>query len=462
MHERSTEGRTLPQSLESERAILGGLMLDSAQLSTVADLVSPADFYRPAHGRLFALMIEMDARGEPVELVSVIERLGRDGWIEEAGGLTYIASMPDEAPSTENLSYYAGQVAEASKRRSLISSLTDALEQAHNGALDLGELMAHTEGRLLTVTRQVEKGGWASVAGEGADTAQDIVERSAAPRDCAGVSTGYHAIDLLLKGLQPQQLVVLAARPAMGKTALALNIAQAVASQGLPVGFFSMEMSKRQLLQRLLAAEGSIRLGSVIGAALNREEWTQLRLAARRLGIAVGRDQRGQLTFKKQDDRSYPIYIDDTSELSLPRLQQRAKRLKYECPNLALLVVDYIGLMGGGHRGQNRQELVAENTKGLKNLSRDLDIPVLALAQLNRGVEQRVNKRPMLSDLRESGEIEQSADVAAFIYRDDYYNKESLERGVAEVIVAKQRNGPVGTVKLLFEGCYSRFENPSF
>lgn len=452
----------LPQSLESERAILGGLMLDGGQFGAVADLVQPRDFFRPAHGRLFALMADMEERGEPVELTSVIDRLLREKSIDEVGGLSYVHSLPDEAPSTANLSYYAEQVAECSKRRALISSLSEALEQAHNGALDLGELMSHTEGQLLTVTRQVEKGGWASVASVGAEVAQDVVERSTAPRDSAGVPTGYHALDRLLNGFRPSQLVILAARPAMGKTSQALNIAQSFAAQGLPVGFFSMEMSADQIVRRLLASVGGIRLNALLGATLSREEWVQLRLAAEQLGISVSRDRGGQLTFRKRDESGYPIYIDDAPGLSLARLRQKAKRLKSEHPDLALLVVDYVGLMAGAHNRQNRQEAVAENARGLKNLGKELNLTVLALSQLNRGVEHRPDKRPMLADLRESGEIEQAADVVMALYRDDYYNKDSLERGVAEAIVLKQRDGQTGNVKMLFEGCYSRFENPSF
>jgi replicative DNA helicase len=435
------EGGALPQSLEAERAVLGGLMLDPDQCLIIAESLTAEDFHREAHARLFDLMVSMAEANQPTELVAVVERVVSAGKIDEVGGLGYVQSLSDNVPSTQNLDYYATIVAKRAIARRLIEGVQGIEEQARSGAQELDELLDYAEKTVFDVTQQGAKQDWEQLS-KVVDTAfMDIQKRSENSGEVTGIPTGFVDLDRLLAGLHGTDLVVLAARPAMGKTALALNIALNAAHHGAGVGVFSLEMSRAQLATRLLCAQGRVNAGNVRTGYLSKErDWPRLAEAAEVL-------------------YNLPMFIDDTPGLSITQIRSKARRLKQRCPELGLIVVDYIGLMAGDPKlGRERQ--VAMCSMGLKNLAKELDVCVLALSQLNRGVEMRDNKRPRLSDLRESGAIEQDADVIGFIYRDEYYNKESsAEPGVAEVLIEKQRSGSTGTVKLAFQGEYVRFEN---
>lgn len=434
------EGRSLPQSLEAERAVLGGLMLDPERVLSVAELLAPDDFYREAHRKLFRLMVEMAERGEPTEMVAVVERIVATGKAEEFGGLSYVSSLPDSVPSTENLEYYSSVVRDRALRRRLIVGAQEVANRVYTGDDELPELLDFAESTIFGVTQERSNQDWWSL-GSIVDVEYTRIKRLSDLRgEVTGTPSGYRDLDKMLAGLQPSDLVILAARPAMGKTALAVNIAQNAAHAGFAVGIFSLEMSRGQVATRLLCSEARVSMSKVRVGMLSRDQdWPRLNEAHERLS-------------------ALPIYIDDTPGLTATQVRSKTRRLKAEHPELSLVVVDYIGLMGGDPK-LSREQQVSASSRGLKALAKELNISVIGLSQLNRGVEQRTDKRPLLSDLRESGAIEQDADVIMFIYRDEYYNKESPDKNVAEVIIAKQRNGPTGTVRLFFEGEFTRFEN---
>ena len=434
------EGRSLPQSLEAERAVLGGLMLDPERVLSVAERLAPDDFYREAHKKLFKLLLEMAERGEPTEMVAVVERIVSAGRADEFGGLSYVSSLPDSVPSTENLEYYSGVVRDRALRRRLIVGAQDIAGRVYTGEDELPELMDFAESTIFQVTQERSNQDWWSLGGVVDIEYQRIKKLADQHGEVTGTPTGYAELDKMLAGLQASDLIVLAARPAMGKTAFALNICQNAAHKGHAVGVFSLEMSRGQLATRLLCAEARVSMSKVRVGMLSRDhDWPRLNEAHERLS-------------------AMPIFIDDTPALTATQVRSKARRLKSEHPNLAVIVVDYIGLMGGDPK-VSREQQVSASSRGLKALAKELNITVIALSQLNRGVEQRQDKRPLLSDLRESGAIEQDADIIMFIYRDDYYNKESPDKNIAEIIVAKQRNGPTGTARLFFEGEFTRFEN---
>ncbi len=434
------EGRALPQSLEAERAVLGGLMLDPERVISMAELITPDDFYREAHKKLFRLMLEMAERGEPTEMVAVVERIVSANRADEFGGLAYVSSLPDSVPSTENIEYYAGVVRDRALRRRLIVGAQDIANRVYTGDDELPELLDFAESTVFSVTQERTNQDWWSL-GSVVDVEYGRIKKLADQRgEVTGTTTGYRDLDKMLAGMQRSDLIILAARPAMGKTALALNFCQNAAHHGHAVGVFSLEMSRGQLATRLLCAEARVSMSKVRVGMLSRDQdWPRLNEAHESLS-------------------RLQIFIDDTPGLTPTQVRSKARRLKAEHPNLAVIVVDYIGLMGGDSK-VSREQQVSASSRGLKALAKELDITVIGLSQLNRGVEQRTDKRPLLSDLRESGAIEQDADIIMFIYRDEYYNKDSPDKNIAEVIVAKQRNGPTGTARLFFEGEFTRFEN---
>ncbi len=434
-------GRGVPHSREAERAVLGGLMLDPEKYGAVAEHITSDDFYAEAHQKLFALMSEMAKRGEPTEMVAVVEQVSRAGAQDDVGGLAYISSLPDDVPATQNLEYYAKIVMERATERRLLDGVADIAEQVHAGQLTVPELLDHAEKTIFQVTQTKGGADWqgmSKVLDEEFVRIQKLSENSG---EVTGISTGLIDLDKMLAGLHRTDLIILAARPAMGKTALCLNIAKNVALQGYGVGLFSLEMSAGQLVNRVLVSESRVHAGKVRTGMLNKEQdWPKLTEAAERL-------------------YRIPLFVDDTPGINITQLRSKARRLKARHPELALLIVDYIGLMSGDGK-LSRQEQVAESSRGLKALAKELDVCVIALSQLNRAVENRNPKIPQMADLRESGAIEQDADIIMFIYRDEYYNKESTTRpGEADVIVAKQRNGSTGTVPLAFQGEYTLFDN---
>jgi replicative DNA helicase len=432
----------MPRSAESERAVLGGLMLDPGRLAEVQELVKPEDFYRESHQHLFELLVKMNDQNQPIEMVSVVEAIsrGEDGG-EKYGGIAYVSSLVDAVPSTQNLGYYAKIIQSRAVERRLIDGAQSIVNEALGGERELAELIEYAESTIFRIGQLGSTGGWA-VMSEVID--QEIVriqELSTRSGEVTGISTGLIDLDRILAGLHRTDLIILAARPAMGKTALALNIARNVALQGHGVGIFSLEMSCGQLVTRMLVSHAKVHAGNVRTGRLSHDrEWPALQTAAEELYRA-------------------PVYIDDTPGQSITQVRSKARRLKSRYKNLALIVVDYIGLMSGDPR-VSRQEQVSASSRGLKALAKELNVTVIGLSQLNRAVENRNPRIPQMSDLRESGAIEQDADIIMFIYRDEYYNQETTTRpGEADVIVAKQRNGSTGTVPLSFQGEFTLFGN---
>ncbi len=433
--------RQVPHSAEAERAVLGGLMLDPERIHGVAERIGADEFYREAHQRLFQLMFDMSERGEPVEMVAVVEAVTKAGLDDAVGGIAYVSSLPDNVPSTENLEYYANIVHERAVERRLIDGARQISEETTSGQRELADLLDYAESTIFSITQSRQTRDW-SVISEVVDKEFVRIQSLSENRgEVSGIPSGLIDLDRMIAGLHRTDLMILAARPAMGKTALALNIARNVALSGVGVGVFSLEMSAGQLVTRMLVSQARVEASKVRTGFLSKDkDWPRLTEAAEAL-------------------YRLPLYVDDTPGINITQLRSRARRLKSMNPDLGLIVVDYIGLMQGDAR-VNRQEQVSASSRGLKILAKELDVCVLALSQLNRAVETRNPKIPQLADLRESGAIEQDADIIMFIYRDEYYNPDTTTRpGVAEVIIAKQRNGPTGSVELSFQGEFTLFDN---
>ena len=437
------EGSSPPVALEAERALLGGLMIAPTRWSDVADLVTPEDFYRPDHGALFELLKKM-LSGEDkdtVELMTVVDRVRREGRAERYGGVAYIADLPNEVPSDANLAHYARLVKEKAVARSVLKLGRHIQSRASSDPEDISELIADALNQLGVIGQTHQRTSWQPISELidaeiiRLDSLKDMESRH------TGYSTKFTELDAKLAGLQKTDLLILAARPGMGKTALALNIAQNVAKcEGRPVGIFSLEMSEAQIVNRLLCVEARVDASRMRKGELDTSDWTKLVKAENVL-------------------RQVKIHVDDTPGLSINDVRTRARVLKGNNPDLALIVIDYLQLMKGEDPRAPREQQISSISRGLKGLAKELECAVMALSQLNRGVESRADKRPLVSDLRESGAIEQDADVIMFIYRDEYYNKDTTEPNVAEVIIAKQRSGPTGTVRLAWAGKYTRFDN---
>lgn len=433
---------SLPHSAEAERAVLGGLLIDPNRMPDVQEVLQAGEFYRASHQKLFSLIARMYDNGDPVELVSVVEAMTRSGDAEEYGGVAYVASLADDVPSTENIVYYAKLVADRSMERSLLEGARSIVDETLSGEKQLGELIEYAESTIYNIGQKRQTGDWNPIS-EVVDEEFLRIQRLSKNRgEVTGIPTGLLDLDKILAGLHRTDLIILAARPAMGKTALALNIARNVALQGHGVGIFSLEMSCGQLVTRMLVSQARVHAGHVRTGMLSRDkDWPALTEAAEAL-------------------YRLPVYIDDTPGQTITAVRSKARRLKARNPGLALIVVDYIGLMSGDDPRVSRQEQIAASSRGLKGLAKELDVTVIGLSQLNRAVENRNPKIPQMSDLRESGAIEQDADIIMFIYRDEYYNQETTTRpGEADVIVAKQRNGSTGTVALSFQGEFTLFGN---
>jgi len=434
-------GRAFPHAMESERALLGGLMSDPRKLPDVQEVLEADDFYRREHGALFALLSTMQQKGEHIDMVTVPERIMRGGESERFGGVAYVVQLPEHVPSTANLTHYAEIIKDKALLRRLIERTSDLATKAYDQPDDVSELLDEAAREVTTLGQGRSKKGWHQVSMVVDDELVRVEKLAEEKGTTTGYTTGFLDLDKKLAGLHPTDLLVLAARPAMGKTALALNIAQNVAlMEGQAVGIFSLEMGRGQLVTRMLCCHGMVDAGKVRTGMLDTEDWERFIDASDHL-------------------RRSKLFIDDTPGLSISEVRTRARRLKAEHDDLALIVIDYLQLMKGEDSRAPREQQISSISRGLKALAKDVEAPVIALSQLNRGVESRQEKRPMVSDLRESGAIEQDADIIMFIYRDDYYNPDSLDQGLAEVIIAKQRNGPTGTVKLVFQGQFTRFDN---
>jgi replicative DNA helicase len=438
--------RVPPHSIEAESSVLGGLLLDNGAWDRVGDLLIDTDFYRYEHKLIYAAIGALINASKPADVITVSEQLQNQGKTAEMGGLAYLNSLAQYVPSASNIRRYAEIVRERSILRKLVSASDEIATNAFNPqgkAID--RILDEAEQKIFNIGEEGSrmKQGFQSMDTLVVELLDRVQEMADNPNDITGVPTGFYDLDRMTSGLQPGDMVVLAARPSMGKTAFAINIAEHVAlNEGLPVAVFSMEMGASQLAVRVVGSIGRIDQGHLRTGKLSDEEWPRLTEAIEKL-------------------RTVSLHIDETPGLTPSELRANARRLARQCGKLGLIVVDYLQLMSGsgGSGGDNRATELGEISRGLKMLAKELQCPVIALSQLNRSVEQRTDKRPMMSDLRESGAIEQDADIIMFIYRDDYYNKDSKDPGVAEIIIGKQRNGPTGTVRLTFLKNLTRFES---
>lgn len=439
--------RIPPHSIEAESSVLGGLLLDNVAWDRVSDVLSLQDFYRYEHRAVFEAISALINAGKPADVITVFEQLQSTGKAEEVGGLVYLNALAQYVPGAGNIRRYAEIVRDRSILRRLITTSEEISATALNpqgrpvaAVLDEAEQKIFNIGEEGARTKQ----GFQSMDSLVVSLLDRVQEMADNPNDVTGVPTGFYDLDRLTAGLQAGDLVVLAARPSMGKTALAINIAEHVAlNEGLPVAVFSMEMGAAQLAVRIVGSIGRIDQGHLRTGKLTDEEWPRLTEAIEKL-------------------RSISLHIDESAGLTSGEVRANARRLARQCGQLGLIVVDYLQLMSGSDSsdGENRATELGEISRGLKMLAKELQCPVVALSQLNRSVETRPDKRPMMSDLRESGAIEQDADIVMFIYRDEYYTKEACkEPGVAEIIIAKQRNGPTGMVKLAFLNRITKFES---
>ncbi|MFS2163491.1 replicative DNA helicase [Variovorax sp. Varisp62] len=437
--------RIPPHSIEAESSVLGGLLLDNGAWDRMGDLLVDGDFYRHEHKLIYAAIGGLINASKPADVITVYEQLQNLGKADEIGGLVYLNSLAQYVPSASNIRRYAEIVRERSILRKLVTASDEIATNAFNPqgkAVD--KILDEAEQKIFNIGEEGTrmKQGFQSMDALVVDLLDRVTEMAENPNDITGIRTGFHDFDKMTSGLQPGDMIVLAARPSMGKTSLAINIAEHVAlEEGLPVAVFSMEMGASQLAVRIVGSIGRIDQGHLRTGKLSDEEWPRLTEAIEKL-------------------RTVSLHIDETPGLSTSELRANARRLARQYGRLGLIVVDYLQLMSTSSSGdENRATAVGEISRGLKMLAKELKCPVIALSQLSRGVESRTDKRPMMSDLRESGAIEQDADIIMFIYRDDYYNKESKEPGVAEVIISKHRNGPTGTVKLAFLKPITKFEN---
>lgn len=441
------EERVPPQNIEAEQSVLGAMLIDKEAIAKVTEILNMDDFYREAHRVIFGAMLELYNKNEAVDLITVTDILRRDNKLEDVGGIAYITSLANVVLTAANVKYHAEIVAEKSVLRQLVKVSTEIAAMGYEANDEVGVLLDTAESRILEISNRKKKADFTPISAVLMDSVQSIEKLLNNKGGLTGVPTGFNDLDKLTSGLHPSDFIILAARPSMGKTALALNIVQNVALRahkrvgGDPrsVAFFSLEMSKEQLVNRMLCAEANIDSQRLRVGEMNDKDWDALWAACDTMSKAK-------------------IYIDDTAGITVMDMRSRARRLKAE-HGLDLIVVDYLQLMqGSGKRNTSgdRQQEVSEISRSLKALARELDVPVLALSQLSRGVEARQVKRPMLSDLRESGSLEQDADIVAFLYREDYYNPET-ENKHTELIIAKHRNGPVDTVNLFFHKQFTKF-----
>jgi len=437
-----------PHSVEAEQSVLGGLMLESSALDKIADLITQDDFYRFEHRLIYRQIVRMSELAKPVDVITVAEGLEIAGELDKVGGLAYLGSLAQNVPSAANIRRYGEIVRERSIMRQLVEVGTDIADSAYNPTgRDAAQLLDEAEGKVFQIAEAGARGkqGFMSMP----PLLTQVVERIETlygrdnTSDVTGTPTGYTDLDRMTSGLQPGDMIVVAGRPSMGKTAFSINIAENIALDSkLPVAIFSMEMGAAQLAMRMLGSVGKLNQHDLRSGKLQDDDWGRLTHALGRLNDA-------------------PIFIDESAALSSLELRARARRLHRQHGSLGLIVVDYLQLMSSnaGKASENRATEISEISRALKGLAKELQVPVMALSQLNRSLEQRPNKRPVMSDLRESGAIEQDADLILFIYRDEVYNSDSPDKGKAEIIIGKQRNGPIGKVELAFRGEYTRFDN---
>jgi replicative DNA helicase len=431
-----------PQSIEAEQAVLGAMLSSKDAISKALQWVRSHHFYKESHSKIFLVMSDLFDKGEPIDTISVINKLKKNKQIDDVGGAYFITGLVESVPTAANIESYAKIVLEKFMLRELIRASHELSKDAYNDRQDVGEILDAAEQTIFAITQDRLRGGFLPIDGILHETFKNLDRIASNPGSVTGVASGLIDLDEITSGFQKGDLVIIAGRPSMGKTALALSIMRNAAIDfKVPVGMFSLEMANHQLAQRLLCAEGRVDSHLVRTGKLPKNQWKNLSLAVGSLAEAE-------------------IYLDDTPAITVLELRAKARRLKAE-KNLGLLIIDYLQLMQGPRNIESRQQEISNISRSLKALSKELDIPVIALSQLSRAVEQRSEHRPQLSDLRESGAIEQDADVVIFLYRSWVYSREEEEKGRAQAIIAKQRNGPIGTVNLSFIDRFARFESIS-
>lgn len=433
-----------PHDLVAEQSVLGAVFIAPDTIISLADELVPDDFYKPANKIVFKTMLSLLEKGEPIDATTMVSALTNQGDISKIGGMNYVVELVNSTPTSKNVEHYAKLVKEKATLRKVITDLSESLSSAYQGDVSISDIISKTEKSMLDISNQNTGTGFRNVA-DILDTHMQMVEtRSQTDGVVTGLSTGFVGLDKITTGLHEDNLIILAARPAMGKTALALNIAQYIAvKEKKPVAIFSLEMGAESLIERMLASEGMVEGYHLKTGNLSVEEWSRLVHAQGNLYDA-------------------PIFVDDTAGIRISEIRSKARKLAQELGGLGVIIIDYLQLITGS-KGENRQQVVSEISRELKILAKDLKVPVIALSQLSRAVEQRQDKRPMLADLRESGSIEQDADIVAFLYRDAYYQKEQADsqeaNNVTELILEKNRHGSLGTVKLYFHKEYTKFSS---
>src|SRR5918999_2275200 len=435
-----TDAIVPPQNLEAEESVLGAMLLSPSAVGTVSEILDASDFYRESHAKIFRAALGLWAKGEPVDAITLADELDSRGELEDVGGQGRIAELAALVPSTSNVEHYARIVKEMATLRGLVRAGQEITRLGQDRPGEVSDLVDRAEQVVFELGQQRITSDFSHIEVLLKESFERITQLYEAGAEITGLASGFRELDLLTSGFQPGNLVILAARPSMGKSALGFNIAANLAvRKNVPVALFMLEMSKSEVTQRMMCSEGKVESQRLRTGRLAPDDWPRLTTACDRLMKA-------------------PIWVDDTGSTTMMELRSKARRLKSREPNLGLIVADYIQLMTSGATSENRVQEVSQISRALKVLARDLDVPILAMSQLSRAVEQRQDKRPLLSDLRESGSLEQDADLVFFVYRDEYYlGEESDQQGIAEVILAKHRNGPTGTVKLSFLRRYAKF-----
>lgn len=431
--------RIPPQNQEAEQAVLGAILLQSEALITAMERVQVEDFYLPGHQHIFEAMIELNEENQPIDLITLTSHLQDKKLLDEVGGVSYLARLANAVPTAANVDYYAQIIEEKSMLRRLIRTATQIVTESYAGDDDVSALLSDAERKILEISNQRSSSGFIAIKDVLMEVYEKVENLNENQGGTTGIPSGFQDLDKMTAGFQRSDLIIVAARPSVGKTAFALNIAQNVGVRAKEtVAIFSLEMSAAQLVQRMICAESNVDATRLRTGSLEDDDWEKLTMSIASLSEAE-------------------IYIDDTPGVTVADIRAKCRRLKKE-RGLGMILIDYLQLIHGrGKAGESRQQEVSEISRTLKQIARELEVPVIALSQLSRGVEQRQDKRPMMSDLRESGSIEQDADIVAFLYRDDYYDKESEKKNIIEIIIAKQRNGPVGTVELVFLKNFNKF-----
>jgi replicative DNA helicase len=431
--------RIPPHNIEAEQSVIGAVFLDPESFSTASEVLMPEDFFRAGHQRIFSAMVQLADKGEPIDLVTVTSFLHNRKELDEAGGVSYLSDVAGSVPTAANIGYYSRIVEEKAMLRRLIRTATDIVTSGFEREDEVEEVLNEAEKSILEVSSRQNAGAFKSIKDVLIEVYDDIEKLHNQSADVTGVASGFRDLDRLTSGFQPNDLIIVAARPSVGKTAFALNVAQNVAvNTNENVAIFSLEMGAEQLVSRMLCAEGNIDSQRLRNGQLQADDWSKLTMAMGSLSNAG-------------------IYIDDSPGIRVAEIRSKCRRLKQE-HGLGMILIDYLQLIqGSANSKENRQQEVSEISRSLKALARELNVPLIALSQLSRGVESRQDKRPMMSDLRESGSIEQDADIVGFLYRDDYYDTESEKQNIIEIIISKQRNGPVGSVELAFVKEYNKF-----